>query len=454
VLASTESRAEPVLRFGQAPDANPPAASALGVPCLEDFSAPTAAANLLGFLEVFAGEYYPHWNGDDVTAGLPLPVVAEHLSWFMGTNSRRDSGCASVAIDTWGRTNARTGGTEGTRNRDLAPGLVEYVRWDDGLHPFPGPSPRPSLPPGKRAYDWRMQTFLNPDPGEVPDDVGFVHDYAWYVYSQPVLVTFRHWHLTFLCAEGGIEYYDWLPAVSGTDDPAFAPSYSGGGAPPAEHWNGDNLGHAALGIGFHPSYQPSCTSAPRDWFIVHDGIPNTGENVAVPFFYDENWGLSWLTSFTIMKDAVIEPDLAVDASGNRHVVWAGGIFLAPESQIYYEGNAGPGIPLSGTQIGWGADPSIAIDPNTGHVAIAFSTRLGLSVSTNSLGYWNEEDLDSPAPLPGKTALAIDSSSGMHVVWQAGCDGFDWCPLGRHAALLERQARRWLVGLRAAAARPL
>ena len=427
LLSTAASSAQSLeLRHPYVPDANPPTASVLGVPCTADFSAPTAAANLLGFWDSTIHSPYGHWNAAGATAGLSGPELSEHLSWFMATNSRRDSTCASAGVDEWGRANARTGATEGTRIGDLVPGLVEYLRWD-GLHPFPGPSPRPSLPPGKRAYDWRMQTFLNPD--ESPEDLGFVYDYTGFVYFQPLLVTFRHWHLTFLCADGGIEYYDWLPSVSGTDDPAFAPNYSGGGTPPTEHWNGDNLGHAVVGIGFHSSYQPSCTSAPRDWFIVRDGIPNTGATVAVPFFYDEFGLLTWMTSFMILRDAAVEPDLVIDAAGNRHVVWAGGPPLTPVPQIYYAGNATSGVPLTGTQIEWGTDPSIAIDPNSGHLAIAFSSAWEIDVTTNALGSWNGEEVSGTPLHPAKPSIAIDSASHTHVIWQEGCPDYDPCPWG-------------------------
>ncbi len=143
LAAASPSRAQ---LMHPAPDANPPATSALGVPCLADFSAPLAAANILGFLDTQPFGPHGYWNAGGVTGGplQPLPghEIAEHLSWFMATNSQRDSGCASTGANTWGRTDARTGGIAGTRPADLGPGFVEFARWDGGLYPFWGPPRR------------------------------------------------------------------------------------------------------------------------------------------------------------------------------------------------------------------------------------------------------------------------------------------------------------------------
>jgi hypothetical protein len=44
VLAAPASIAQPFMMWSGVPDANPPTVSTLGVPCIQDFSAPTAAA--------------------------------------------------------------------------------------------------------------------------------------------------------------------------------------------------------------------------------------------------------------------------------------------------------------------------------------------------------------------------------------------------------------------------
>jgi hypothetical protein len=419
--------AQPVL-YG-VPDVNPPAASTLGVPCIADFSAPVAAANLLGFWDSQNHGPYGHWNAGGVTGGplqpYPGSEVAQYLSWFMATNSRRNAACATVASDTWGRANARTGATAGTRQSDIVPGIVEYVRWDAAFHPFAGGISQPPLPARKAGYDWRLKTYLAPS---FPPDVRqFVYDATRYFPFAPLLATFQHWHLTFLCAENGIEYYDWLPPVSGTDDPAFAPNYSGGGTPPAEQWNGDNLGHAVVVV--DALQRSACSSPPRDWFVVHDGIPNTGTNVAVPFFYDEAFDFkTWLTSYSGVEDVVIEPDLAIDAAGHRHVVWGGGPMNTPEQQIFYAGNAASGA-LEGTFVDYGKDPAIAIDPNNGHATVAFIEGFyRVRSTTNQFGYWSSEDVStSSPPISRSPAIAIDSLSNSHVIWQAGCDEVDGCP---------------------------
>jgi hypothetical protein len=87
------------------------------------------------------------------------------------------------------------------------------------------------------------------------------------------------------------------------------------------------------------------------------------------------------------------------------------------------------VPLAGTQIDYGSDPSIAIDPNTGHVAVAFVQWPGIRMTTNALGSWNREDVANTGPVPRNPAIAIDSASNTHVVWQVGCDESGLCPWG-------------------------
>jgi len=61
---------------------------------------------------------------------------------------------------------------------------------------------------------------------------------------------------------------------------------------------------------------------PRDWVIVHDNIANTGTSVAVPFLCDVPGNQTWMSSLTPVEvETGNDPDVAVDGSGNHHVVW-------------------------------------------------------------------------------------------------------------------------------------
>jgi hypothetical protein len=436
LFSATASHAQISFVIPGVPDANQPPSNALGVPCTQDFSAPIAAADIVAWWDSYP---YHSENAAGVAGGLPGGDLAGYLSWFMATNSRRDSACVAGAAHAWGRTSARSGATAGTRNGDVAPGILEYVRWDGGLHPFSGGVSQPPLP-SKSAYDWAVKTRL---PGPGPSGAyDFLHNLTDQLYLAPVLVTFRHWNLAYLCAEGGIEYYDWLAPVSGTGDPGFHPSYAGGGTPPAEEWNDDNLGHAAAAVGLRMGSRPSCAATTRDfWIIVHDAIPNTATNVAVPLFYDDRQELTWITSSTAISPFTsLDPDVAVDAAGNRHVVWWQ--TRQNSEEVMYARNPAAGVPIgSGTSIPNGRNPSIAIDPNTGLIAIAYCQAYDLSVQTSSDGgaSWSGSVTPGQGGACRKTSIAIDSTSAMHVVWQDGCEFETPCPIEPLLAYVDKPA---------------
>ena len=233
----------------------------------------------------------------------------------MATNSQRDGFCLPTAAYQWGRTQARTGGAAGTVATDAGPGLFEYVRWDDRLYRLEGTLPQPLLPGGKAAYNWRVETRLASSFASNPD---LLKAYRGEIDAgRPNLVSFEHWHLDFLCADAGVEYYDWLSWVPGTNDPSFNPDYPEGGDPPNEEWNPENLGHMATGVGYNLGYTPTCSAAPpQDWIIVHDNFAPTGTEVAVPFLYDMPGNQTWMTSLTsVAPEAGHAPEVAVDAAG-------------------------------------------------------------------------------------------------------------------------------------------
>ncbi|MHC4067244.1 MAG: hypothetical protein ACYSUI_22455, partial [Planctomycetota bacterium] len=406
------------------PDANQPPAITIGTPCVDDFCTPTSGANVIQYWDSVMN----HRNAVGAAAGLTTNELSEYLSWFMATNGRRDAICAPTAADQWGRTNARSSGTAGTVATDAGPGIFEYVRWDDRLYRLEGTLPQPPLPGGKAAYNWRVETELA---SGFPNPADLLQAYRDEIDAgRPNLVSFEHWHLAFLCLDAGIEYYEWLPPVPGTNDPGFNPEYSEGGEVPNEEWNPENLGHMATGVGYNLVYQPVCSAAPpQDWIIVHDNFAPTGTDVAVPFLYDIPGNQTWMTSLTsVAPEAGHAPEVAVDAAGDHHVVWWDG-----DAQIYYEQKAVSGT-LAGTAIKIGMQPDIAVDPLTGDIVIVFSKLSPLLVpeiyaATSSDGgaTWSADVLVSTVPNCGncrEPSVVIDSSGHTHVAWEDDCDLID------------------------------
>ena len=410
-----------------APDANQPPANVIGVPCVDDFCTPTAGSNVIQYWDTVKN----HPNALGAAAGLSTSVLSEYLSWFMATNAHRDPLCSPTAVDQWGRTNARSGGLFGTNATDTGPGIFDYVRWDGALYLLEGTLPQPPLPATKSGYSWRVETTLATS---YPSNTDLFKAYQDEIDAgRPNLVSFQHWHLNYLCTDAGtgIEYYDWLPLVFGTNDPGFNPNYPDESElPPNEEWNPDNLGHATTGVGYNMGFTPPCSVAPpQNWIIVHDNFSQTGTDVAVPFLYDVPGNQTWMTALTrVVPDAGLEPEVAIDVSGDRHVVWWDG-----DNQIYYEQKAVPGR-LVGTPIKTGKQPDIAVNFNTGEIMVVFSKldaalvpNIYATTSTDGGTTWSPDVLVSTIPICGdcrQPSVIIDASGHTHAAWEDDCDLVD------------------------------
>jgi hypothetical protein len=242
------------------PDANQPPTLTLNSTLLKwtNFCAPMAMANILEYWDDVAN----HANAQNVTAGLPPETVAEYLAWFMDTNNNGSPARANA-------------GQFGTKDVDIVPGTLEYVRWDDPI----APAPPFAVPAEKLAYNWSVlmtcmtNYTLTLDLYKTMIDTGF-----------PLVVSFDYWNL--------------LPGVNVTDPQSgeiisvfdWGTNYGYSMPPdPEETWYIGDIGHAVTGVGYILNWDPDgAGSLPlADYVIVHDNWATTPENVAVPW---ANWG--------------------------------------------------------------------------------------------------------------------------------------------------------------------
>jgi len=241
------------------PDTSQPPTNLLPPPHLiTNYCAPMAMVNVLCYWDVVMG----HLNAKNVTAGLPANTAAEYLGYFMDTNNAGSPARAN-------------GGSLGTLDVDIAPGTLEFVRWD-GANPFL--TPPPVLPAGKLGYTWTVTKNCTADYGL---------SLAFYKNEidagRPLVVSFLYWNplsvginVTDPETEEVICVYAWGPNYGHSLPPD-----------PEEYWSGD-VGHAVTGVGYILNWDPDGAGGlpSTDYVIVYDNWATTPKNIAIPWF---NW---------------------------------------------------------------------------------------------------------------------------------------------------------------------
>jgi len=174
------------------------------------------------------------------------------------------------------------------------------------------------------------------------------------------------------------------------------------------------------------SYAPAVAAGPSGNLHVvwYDETPGNNE-----IFYKKSTdgGASWTTAkrLTWTADTTAFPDVAVDPSGNPHVVWEDR--TPGNAELYYRKSADAGTNWATSQrltwtSGWSQYPSIVLDPSgdphvvwhdftPGNAEIYYkkSTDGGDSWAKSQRLTWTADTSDVPV-------IAAGSSSHLHVVW--------------------------------------
>jgi hypothetical protein len=303
--------------YGPPLSAGPGPNPSVGPDPFDAWSAPTAAANLLGHWEdvrgVPVGDGTPapgttvgygggaSWHDYQLDANRPgpgiAPAVPTDLGWYMDTNNSGDV--------------ARGNGSDGhvgTYVKDIQPGLQTFL--DTVSSGWTTATRGATIAQG-------TDVFGNPVTPHADADSAFAEIVSEIDHNRTVLMTWKHWD---------IEWTGWSTGCGGICPPREAPDsfYSFGDAAGGDPWGNDEswvgsqnpetaLGHTVTVVGYMPDWgdpgiltDENGQSIQSNWVIVHDNVGDTPRNVAVPL-RDEEFATVWLANTT----AVPEPATAL-----------------------------------------------------------------------------------------------------------------------------------------------
>ena len=138
-----------------------------------------------------------------------------------------------------------------------------------------------------------------------------------------------------------------------------------------------------------------------------------------------NERLTWTSGYSIV------PDMAVDPSGNLHVVWSD--LTSGNLEIYHKKSTDGGATwTTGHRLTWNAgasmSPKIGVD-TSGHLHVVWqdetpgSWQVYYARSTDGGAAWTpSQRLSWSSGLSGYPIIGVDSFSGLHVVWQGSVSG--------------------------------
>ena len=316
------------------PDGNQPPQDPLGTGNVTNYCAPMSAVNITQYWER---------NLPGVNAGLGTQGAAGYIGYWMDTNN---NGCPF-------RANGRLAGylrAKGTYVRDLSPGVVSYVRWDNAN--TYGCTPPPNLPNGKQGFSIKSATMDNMQNNA---GVGWQQMQVEINSGNPLMVTFCYWNPTGgWVGPEGITYYTWGALQNPQPEYWNHPSNPDGAYGGTPHGS-QTIGHCVTVIGYFTNYDPDGAGPTNplpqtDWVVVRDNWANTAKDMAIPWRtmnQPMNWS-AWvantLVGLTPLPQGTLAVGIGFNTPGNHNWVPGGGwnvmqqlrLTTGPNEAVYLE----------------------------------------------------------------------------------------------------------------------
>ncbi len=280
LVTASGSPSPTITMISNVPDASHPANNVLGVPTVEQYSHPLAAANITAYWD----DVQNHAYANGVNSTYDARTAANWIGWFMNTNDD-------------GSTDRSSAVTFGTSLANAYLGLVDWVVWDGVVGTsFGFDDPGVGLLSKQSYVSWDFDPIESNTTSQAT---------AWTRLKQeinagrPVWVSFSYWNPESVgYSYNNVYFYDWGTAVTQSSSATNADPDANEQWQTSSNWT-LSVGHGATAIGYIENYDAGTGS--NNWVIVHDTWDTTPENLAIPF---ENWIAS--THITLQANSTPE----------------------------------------------------------------------------------------------------------------------------------------------------
>ena len=165
-----------------------------------------------------------------------------------------------------------------------------------------------------------------------------------------------------------------------------------------------------------------------------DLVIDSNDNVHIAYYhsisgsgyllYSMYNGTSWTNNWSKSNVENDQVSIALDANDRPHISYSRDGYICNAALLsYYDGTSWITVTLDDTTTYIGCDSSIAIDSNGFvHVAYRHHGNMDMKIASNISGSWQRYTVDNGAGVGYHSAMAVDSSDELHLVYASNSAG--------------------------------
>jgi len=165
-----------------------------------------------------------------------------------------------------------------------------------------------------------------------------------------------------------------------------------------------------------------------------DLVIDSNDNVHIAYYhsisgsgyllYSMYDGTSWTNNWSKSNVENDQVSIALDANDQPHISYSRDGYICNAALLsYYDGTSWITVTLDDTTTYIGCDSSIAIDSNGFvHVAYRHHGNMDMKIASNISGSWQRYTVDNGAGVGYHSAMAVDSSDELHLVYASNSAG--------------------------------